>query len=290
MNRQSLSPLTSELSAYIAQAPRKALPAAGGREDEHHVLDTLAAMVSGLAPAAGPQRRFPVVKSLDAQAGAASPAAASSPTRSTRRWRTACRARRHDGRLACRVAHPPRLRRGRRRRSRDGRARQAARAACAAWRSGYDVGCRLTLSLDPYRFPRGGSLDAQLGPTFGAAAAARRSRARRRAQVRCSVVRGAAGVRASRAGCATRSTSRRRSISAACRRATASPPRPWSAHGFTGRRGRVLRRAQLLRRLRPRQSAEALVARPRRTLRDPERRASSAGRSALRSRRRSIRC
>src|SRR6186713_72961 len=47
MNRQSLSPVMAELSAYIAQSPRKALPAAVAEKTKHHVLDTIAAAVSG---------------------------------------------------------------------------------------------------------------------------------------------------------------------------------------------------------------------------------------------------
>ena len=47
MNRQSLSPVMAELSDYIVQSPRKALPAAVSEKTKHHVLDTLAAMVSG---------------------------------------------------------------------------------------------------------------------------------------------------------------------------------------------------------------------------------------------------
>ncbi len=42
-----VSPLTNRLAAYIAQTPRRVLPMAVTEATKHHVLDTLAAMVSG---------------------------------------------------------------------------------------------------------------------------------------------------------------------------------------------------------------------------------------------------
>jgi len=63
MNRQSLSPLMAELSAYIAQAARKALPAAVAEKTKHHVLDTLAAMLSGSRLLPG-RKAISYVKSL----------------------------------------------------------------------------------------------------------------------------------------------------------------------------------------------------------------------------------
>jgi len=43
----SISPVMDWLSQYIASAPRKALPPAPLEATRHHVLDTIAAMVSG---------------------------------------------------------------------------------------------------------------------------------------------------------------------------------------------------------------------------------------------------
>ncbi len=45
--RSSVSPLMQELSGYIAAACRRAMPAPVAEKTKHHVLDTLAAMVSG---------------------------------------------------------------------------------------------------------------------------------------------------------------------------------------------------------------------------------------------------
>jgi len=45
--QQTISPLMRTLAAYIAAAPRRVLPAAVVERAKHHLLDTLAAMVSG---------------------------------------------------------------------------------------------------------------------------------------------------------------------------------------------------------------------------------------------------
>lgn len=45
--KQTISPIMRTLAAYIAAAPRRALPAAVSERAKHHLLDTLAAMVSG---------------------------------------------------------------------------------------------------------------------------------------------------------------------------------------------------------------------------------------------------
>ena len=50
MTRKSateISPVMQQVSAYIASALRKPLPAAVVEKTKHHVLDTMAAMVSG---------------------------------------------------------------------------------------------------------------------------------------------------------------------------------------------------------------------------------------------------
>ena len=43
----AISPVMQQVSRYIAAAPKKALPKAVLEKTKHHVLDTLAAMVSG---------------------------------------------------------------------------------------------------------------------------------------------------------------------------------------------------------------------------------------------------
>ena len=59
----AISPLMRELSGYIAGALRKPLPAAVSEKTRHHVLDTIAAMVSGSRLLPG-RRAISYVKTL----------------------------------------------------------------------------------------------------------------------------------------------------------------------------------------------------------------------------------
>jgi 2-methylcitrate dehydratase PrpD len=172
MNRQSLSPLMSELSAYIAQAPRKALPAAVAEKTKHHVLDTLAAMVSGSRLLPG-RKAISYVKSL----GGAKEACVVGSRIVTNAVNAAlangmcAHADETDDSHAASLTHPgcgvvPAAL------AMAERERRGGAALLRAVALGYDVGCRLTLSLDPYRFREAGHSTHSFGPTFGAAAAA----------------------------------------------------------------------------------------------------------------------
>jgi 2-methylcitrate dehydratase PrpD len=160
------------LSTYIAQALHKPLPAAAAEKTRHHVLDTLAAMVSG--------SRLPPGKK------------AVSFVRSLGRGREACVV---GSRLVCTAAnaalangmlahadetddsHSPSQ-------THPGcgvvaaalamaeRERRNGTALLRAVALGYDVCCRLTQSLDAVRFRADGHSTHSFGPTFGAAAAA----------------------------------------------------------------------------------------------------------------------
>jgi 2-methylcitrate dehydratase PrpD len=171
MNRQSLSPLMAELSAYIAQAPRKALPAAVAEKTKHHVLDTLAAMVSGSRLLPG-RRAISYVKSL----GGAKEACVVGSRIVTNAVNAAlangmcAHADETDDSHAASLTHPgcgvvPAAL------AMAERERRGGAALLRAVALGYDVGCRLTLSLDPYRFREAGHSTHSFGPTFGAAAA-----------------------------------------------------------------------------------------------------------------------
>ena len=106
---------------------------------------------------------------------------------------------------------------------------------CGAVALGYDVGCRLTQSLDAYQFREDGHSTHSFGPMFGAAAAAGALAGLREHQVRHLL--SYAAQQASGISCWMRDGEprrERRSTSAACRRGTALPPQPWSAAGFTG--------------------------------------------------------
>ncbi len=58
-----ISPVMSQLSAYIASALRRSLPPAVIEKTKHHILDTLAAMISGSRLAPG-MRAIGYVKTL----------------------------------------------------------------------------------------------------------------------------------------------------------------------------------------------------------------------------------
>jgi 2-methylcitrate dehydratase PrpD len=172
MNRQSLSPLMAELSAYIAQAPRKALPAAVAEKTKHHVLDTLAAMVSGSRLLPG-RKAVSYAKSL----GGAKEACVVGSRIVTNAVNAAlangmcAHADETDDSHAASLTHPgcgvvPAAL------AMAERERRGGAALLRAVALGYDVGCRLTLSLDPYRFREAGHSTHSFGPTFGAAAAA----------------------------------------------------------------------------------------------------------------------
>jgi len=171
MNRQSLSPLMSELSDYIARAPRNALPPAVVEKTKHHILDTLAAMVSGSRLLPG-RKAISFVKSL----GGAKEACVVGSRLVTNAVNAAlangmcAHADETDDSHAASLTHPgcgvvpAALAMGE-------RERRGGTALLRAVALGYDVGCRLTLSLDPYRFREAGHSTHSFGPTFGAAAA-----------------------------------------------------------------------------------------------------------------------
>jgi 2-methylcitrate dehydratase PrpD len=171
MNRQVSSQVMSELSAYVAQSPRKALPAAVAEKTKHHLLDTVAAMVSGSRLLPG-RKAISFVKTL----GGAREACVVGSRIVTNAVNAAlangmcAHADETDDSHAASLTHPgcgvvPAALAMAERESRGGTALLRAVAL------GYDIGCRLTLSLDPYRFREAGHSTHSFGPTFGAAAA-----------------------------------------------------------------------------------------------------------------------
>ena len=168
----SVSPVMERLSAYIAGAPRRPLPPAVAEKTKHHLLDTLAAMVSGtrLPPGrkalayararGGPGEALLVGDGF--LAGAENAALANGML---------AHADETDDSHAPSLTHPgcgivPAALAMAEREGRDG---------CALLRAvalGYDVGCRLTQALDAYQFREDGHSTHSFGPLFGAAAAA----------------------------------------------------------------------------------------------------------------------
>jgi 2-methylcitrate dehydratase PrpD len=167
-----ISPVMRALSAYIASALRKPLPPAVVEKTKHHVLDTIAAMVSGSRLLPG-KKAIAYVKTL----GGATEACVIG----TRIVTAAANAALANGMLAhadeTDDSHAPSL-------THPGcgivpaalamaeRERRNGTALLRAVALGYDVGCRLTQSLDAHQFREDGHSTHSFGPIFGAAAAA----------------------------------------------------------------------------------------------------------------------
>ncbi|MBI3937431.1 MAG: MmgE/PrpD family protein [Betaproteobacteria bacterium] len=167
-----ISPLMKKLSGYIARAPQKPLPKAVVEKTKHHVLDTVAAMVSGARLLPG-RKAISYVKTL----GGAKEACVIGSKHVT----TAVNAALANGMLAhadeTDDSHAPSL-------THPGcgivpaalamaeRERRGGQALLRAVALGYDIGCRLTMALHPYEFREAGHSTHSFGPMFGAAAAA----------------------------------------------------------------------------------------------------------------------
>src|SRR5712692_9635003 len=167
-----ISPVMKTLSAYIAGALRRPLPPAVLEKTRHHLLDTLAAMVSGsrlppgkkaisFAKTLGGTKEASVVGSriVTAAANAAlangmlGHADETDDSHSPSQTHPGC------GVVAAAFAMAERERAG-------------GTALLRAVALGYDVCCRLTQSLDAVQFRAAGHSTHSFGPTFGAAAAA----------------------------------------------------------------------------------------------------------------------
>ena len=165
-------PIIQRLAAYIARAPRKPLPPAVLEKTKHHLLDTLAAMVSGSRLVPG-KKAISFVKTLGGPKEAC--------VIGSRIVTAAANAALANGMLAhadeTDDSHSPSQ-------THPGcgivsaalaMAKREHRNGAALLRAvalGYDVGCRLTMSLDALQFRADGHSTHSFGPTFGAAAAA----------------------------------------------------------------------------------------------------------------------
>jgi 2-methylcitrate dehydratase PrpD len=168
----AVSPLMGTLSDYIVRAGKKPLPAAVSEKTKHHLLDTLAAMVSGSRLLPG-QKAIAYVKTLAGTKEACVPG--------SRIITTVVNAALAGGMLAhadeTDDSHAPSL-------THPGCGVIPAALAMAereqaggteflrAIALGYDVCARLTLSLNAYDFSAAGHDTHSFGPMFGAAAAA----------------------------------------------------------------------------------------------------------------------
>jgi 2-methylcitrate dehydratase PrpD len=160
------------LSAYIAAAADSPLPAAVLEKTKQHVLDTLAAMVSGSRLLPG-RKAIEYVRALGGsrEATVIATSIVTSAVNAALANGMLAHADETDDSHAPSLTHP-------------GcgivpaalavaeRQRQSGTAFLRAVALGYDVGCRLTQSLDAHEFREHGHSTHSFGPTFGAAAAA----------------------------------------------------------------------------------------------------------------------
>jgi 2-methylcitrate dehydratase PrpD len=174
----------TQLASYIAQALRKPLPGPVVEKTKHHVLDTLAAMVSGSRLLPGRQA-ISFVSTLGGakEACVAGSRIVTSAIHAALANGMAAHADETDDSHAASLTHPgcgvvPGAL------AMAERERRGGAALLRAVALGYDVGCRLTQSLDAYKFREAGHSTHSFGPTFGAAAAAAALAGLKPAQVR----------------------------------------------------------------------------------------------------------
>ena len=168
----TVSPVMQRLSGYIAQAPKKRLPPAVAEKTKHHILDTIAAMVSGA--------RLPPGKKAISYARSRG-GAREALVVATNMVTTAENAALANGMLAhadeTDDSHAPSLTHpgcgivpaALALAEREGKSGEALLRAVAL---GYDICARLTQSLNAYEFREDGHSTHSFGPMFGAAAAA----------------------------------------------------------------------------------------------------------------------
>ena len=168
----TISPVLQRLSAYIAGALRRPLPPLVLEKTQHHLLDTVAAMVSGARLAPG-RKAIAFARSRGGVKEAC--VVASGHLTSAENAALAngmlAHADETDDSHAPSLTHPgcgivPAALAMAEREGRNGRALLRAVAL------GYDIGCRLTQALDAYQFREDGHSTHSFGPMFGAAAAA----------------------------------------------------------------------------------------------------------------------
>ncbi len=167
-----ISPITQTLAAYIAAAPRKALPKAVAEKTKHHILDTIAAMVSGSQLSPG-KAALAYAKTLGGTKEATIVGSRMMTTTVNAALANAMMAHADetDDSHAPSMMHPGcaivanALAFGERH-------QRSGTALLRAVALGYDVGSRLNMSLGDTAFRRVGHLTHCFGPTFGSTAAA----------------------------------------------------------------------------------------------------------------------
>src|SRR5438094_3538265 len=160
------------LSAYIAQARKQRLPPAVAEKTKHHVLDTIAAMVSGSRLLPGKKAiAFIRTRGGTKEAGVAATGLVTSAENAALANGMLAHANETDDSHAPSLTHPgcgivaAALAMA----EREGASGDAFLRAVAL---GYDIGCRLTMALGAYQCREDGHSTHSLGPMFGPGAAA----------------------------------------------------------------------------------------------------------------------
>jgi 2-methylcitrate dehydratase PrpD len=167
-----ISEVMQRLSGYIARAPRKRLPGEVAEKTKHHVLDTIAAMVSGSRLLPG-RRGVSFVRTLGGtkESCVIGSRIVTSAAHAALANGMSAHADETDDSHAPSLTHP-------------GcgivpaalavaeRQRESGEALLRAVALGYDICARLTQSLNAYQFREDGHSTHSFGPMFGAAAAA----------------------------------------------------------------------------------------------------------------------
>ena len=168
----SISPVMQRLSEYIARAGKRNLPPAVLERTKHHVLDTIAAMVSGSRLLPG-KKGIAYVRTLGGtkEACVIGSGIITSAANAALANGMCAHADETDDSHAPSVMHPgcgivPAALAIAERQGSSGMALLRAVAL------GYDVATRLTMSLNAFKFREDGLSTHSYGPTFGAAAAA----------------------------------------------------------------------------------------------------------------------
>jgi 2-methylcitrate dehydratase PrpD len=170
--KTEISPVMHELATYISRAAKKPLPRPVVEKTKHHVLDTIAAMVSGSRLLPGTN----AISYIKTQGGTPEATVIGS-----RVVTSAVNAAHANGMLAhadeTDDSHAPSL-------THPGcgivpaalamaeREQGNGNAFLRAVALGYDVGCRMTMALHAYDFREAGHSTHSFGPMFGAAVAA----------------------------------------------------------------------------------------------------------------------
>jgi 2-methylcitrate dehydratase PrpD len=172
VKQDAISPVTRRLASYIAAAAKRPLPSAVVEKTKHHVLDTIAAMISGSRLLPG-RKAIAFARAQDGvkEATVAGSRVVVSAINAAMANGMCAHADETDDSHAPSLTHP-------------GcgivpaalavaeREHQSGEKLIRAVALGYDVGCRLTQSLNAYEFREDGHSTHSFGPMFGAAAAA----------------------------------------------------------------------------------------------------------------------